>query len=74
VYEVATQNYQGIFENIESIIDFTVQILGLSIILFLLTYLILKLYRDSISSSDTKSIESDPTMDLSSNDKIENSI
>jgi ABC-type multidrug transport system permease subunit len=74
VYEVATQNYHGIFENIESIIVFTVQILGLSIILFLLTYLILKLYRDSISSSDTKSIESDPTTDLSSNDKIENSI
>lgn len=74
VYEVATQNYHGIFEHIESIIDFTVQILGLSIIIFLLTYLILKLYRDSISSSDAKSIESDPTTDLSSNDKIENSI
>jgi hypothetical protein len=73
VYEVATQNYQGIFENIEKMIDFTVQILGLSIILFLLIYLMLKLYHDSISSSDTKSIESDPTTDLSSNDKIENS-
>jgi hypothetical protein len=74
VYEVATQNYQGIFENIESIIDFTVQILGLSIILFLLTYLMLKLYRDSISSSNVKSIESDQTTDLSSHDKIENLI
>lgn len=74
VYEVATQNYQGIFENIESIIDFTVQILGLSIILFLLTYLMLKLYHDSISSSDAKSIESDRTADLSSNDKMENLI
>jgi hypothetical protein len=57
VYEVATQNYQGIFENIESIIDFLVQILGLSIILFILTYFMLKLYRDSISSHYKKRSE-----------------
>ncbi|WP_455368764.1 hypothetical protein [[Eubacterium] cellulosolvens] len=74
VYEVATQNYQGIFENIEHIIDFTVQILGLSIILFLLTYLMLELYRDSISSSDAKSSETDKTVDLSFDDKMENLI
>jgi hypothetical protein len=74
VYEVATQNYNGVFENIESIIDFTVQILGLSIILFLLTYLMLKLFRGSISSYDAKSVESDSTADLSSNDKMDNLI
>jgi hypothetical protein len=74
VYEVATQNYQGIFENIENIIDFTVQILGLSIILFLLIYLMLKLYRDSISSSNVESIYSDQTTDLSSHDIIANLI
>ncbi len=74
VYEVATQNYNGVFENIESIIDFTVQILGLSIILFLLTYLMLKLFRGSISSYDAKSVEPDSTADLSSNDKMDNLI